>query len=144
MTGPTSSLTGDQIDEYFARIKLPKQYARDQNLALDLAFLSALQAHHLTAIPYENLSLHYSQDVKINLDVSEIHAKLVQRRRGGYCMENNILLYHVLLFLKFPVYLTGARLYRCTKGKFSGWSGWYVPRNLGFSLLINILPGNIQ
>ena len=125
MTSP-SLLTRQQIDEYCERIQLPAHYQFDRIHVPDLKLLSVLQAHHITAIPYENLSLHYAKDVNISLDVSNIHAKLVRRRRGGYCMENNILFHHVLLFFGFPVMLTGARLFRGTEGRLSGWSGWYV------------------
>lgn len=123
-TRTTNSKHSEQVDQYFKRIQLPKHYYHDQHPALDIDLLSALQACHITAIPYENLSLHYAESVSLSLDVSEIHEKLVQRRRGGYCMENNILFYHVLLFLGFRVYVTGARLFRGGTDKLSGWSGW--------------------
>ncbi|KAE8143422.1 arylamine N-acetyltransferase 1 [Aspergillus pseudotamarii] len=124
MTSISSALTVEQVDAYFERIQLPKAYRRDQHPALDLSFLSRLQGYHVTAIPYENLSLHYAKDVKVSLDVAELHKKLVLRRRGGYCMENNILFHHVLLFLGFEGYLAGARLFRVGDGKSAGWSGW--------------------
>ncbi|KAE8378455.1 arylamine N-acetyltransferase 1 [Aspergillus bertholletiae] len=124
MTADCSALTGEQVDAYLERIQLPNAYRRDQHPTLDLSFLSRLQGYHISAIPYENLSLHYAKVVKVSLDVAELHRKLVQRRRGGYCMENNILFHHVLLFLGFEVYLTGARLFRVRDGKPAGWSGW--------------------
>ncbi|KAL4986802.1 arylamine N-acetyltransferase 1 [Aspergillus falconensis] len=124
MAGSRVSLSAEQVDQYFARIQLPRRYHRDQLPALDINFLSELQACHITTIPYENLSLHYAQRVTVSLDASTIHHKLVQRRRGGYCMENNILFNQVLLFLGFQAYLTGARLFRDGKGKLCGWSGW--------------------
>ncbi|KAB8265341.1 arylamine N-acetyltransferase 1 [Aspergillus pseudonomiae] len=124
MTSICSALTGVQVDAYFERIQLPTSYRRGQGPTLDLPFLSRLQGYHVSAIPYENLSLHYAKDVKVSLDVAELYKKLVQRRRGGYCMENNILFHHVLLFLGFDVYLTGARLFRVGNGKPAGWSGW--------------------
>ncbi|KAJ5698097.1 arylamine N-acetyltransferase 1 [Penicillium macrosclerotiorum] len=129
MTTPHSLLSAEQIDQYFERIQLPAQY-RNNRPALTPQFLFALQAHHITAIPYENLSLHYAFDVQVDLNVSCIHTKLVQRRRGGYCMENNILAYHVLLFLGFEVYLTGARLFRKMESPLGGWSGWEHSVNL--------------
>ncbi|KAE8344319.1 hypothetical protein BDV24DRAFT_148920 [Aspergillus arachidicola] len=124
MTCISSALTGEQVDAYFERIQLPKAYHRNQDPTLDLSFLSRLQGYHVSAIPYENLSLHYAKSVKVSLDVAELHKKLVQRRRGGYCMENNILFHHVLLFLGFEVYLAGARLFRVGDGRLAGWSGW--------------------
>ncbi|KAE8420924.1 arylamine N-acetyltransferase 1 [Aspergillus pseudocaelatus] len=124
MTSICSALTGEQVDAYLERIQLPKAYRRDKCPALDVSFLSRLQGYHVSAIPYENLALHYAKDTNISLDVAELHKKLVQRHRGGYCMENNILFHHVLLFLGFNVYLAGARLFRAGAGRSAGWSGW--------------------
>ncbi|KAE8333382.1 hypothetical protein BDV39DRAFT_165686 [Aspergillus sergii] len=124
MTSISSALTGEQMDAYFERIQLPKAYGGDQCPALDLSFLCRLQGYPVSAIPYENLSLHYAKDAKVSLDVAELHRKLVQRCRGGYCMEINILFQHVLLFLGFEVYLAGARLFRVGDGKPAAWSGW--------------------
>ncbi|KAE8422452.1 arylamine N-acetyltransferase 1 [Aspergillus pseudocaelatus] len=78
MTSICSALTGEQVDAYFERVQLPKTYRRDQHPALDLSFLSKLQGYHVTAIPYENLSLHYAKNVKVSLDVAELHKKLVR------------------------------------------------------------------
>ncbi|KAE8358849.1 hypothetical protein BDV27DRAFT_169138 [Aspergillus caelatus] len=78
MTSICSALTGEQVDAYFERVQLPKTYRRDQHPALDLSFLSNLQGYHVTAIPYENLSLHYAKNVKVSLDVAELHKKLVR------------------------------------------------------------------
>lgn len=80
----SSLLNEQQIDEYFERIELPNSHRRfDQEHVPDLKFISALHAHHVTRIPYENLSLHYAKNVNISLDVSKIHDKLVRRRRVG-------------------------------------------------------------
>ncbi|KAJ5584192.1 arylamine N-acetyltransferase 1 [Penicillium hispanicum] len=124
MASFNSGLTVDQVDEYLTYIQLPAQFQRNQNPRLELDFLAAIQAHHICRIPYENVALHYSQNPSISLDVVEIYHKFVVRGRGGYCMENNIFLYHVLCILGFQVYLTGARLYRETSHPTSGWSGW--------------------
>ncbi|KAJ5350765.1 hypothetical protein N7541_008492 [Penicillium brevicompactum] len=124
MVSHGSELTVTHVDSYFAHIGLPARFQRDQHPSLDAAFLSAIQAHHLCRIPYENVALHYSRAPSISLDVLDIYRKFIENGRGGYCMENNIFLFHVLRVLGFQVYLTGARLYRDASIPTPGWSGW--------------------
>lgn len=114
------SLTGEQVDQYFDRIQLPQSYRLAAAPTLGNDLLSAIQLCHVTSIPYENLSLHYTDKVHVSLNITNIHAKLVGSPRGGYCMENNILFYHVLRFLGFDVYMAGARLLRDS----GAWTGW--------------------
>ena len=123
MTEPSQSLSLPQIDEYFERIELPSRFRRE-NPKLYRELLATIQAYHVSHIPYDNTALHYSQTPSISLHIHDIFHKLVTRKRGGYCMENNILLYHVLRQLGFDVYLTGARLYRDANNPKPGWSGW--------------------
>ena len=124
MSNSGTTLNVSHVDEYFAHIELPLGFRRDQNPKFDLNFLAAIQAHHISRIPYENVALHYSHEPSISLNVLHIYNKLVKNGRGGYCMENNILLYHILRTLGFQVYLTGARLHRDPSSATPGWSGW--------------------
>ena len=73
--------------------------------------------HHIVAIPYENLALHYSPHHKITpndmmLDVQEIYSLIVQEDggRGGLCMQMNGMFATVLRSLGFEVMSTGARI----------------------------------
>jgi N-hydroxyarylamine O-acetyltransferase len=45
---------------------------------------------HLTSIPFENLDPH--QGLPVSLEVEDLERKLVSKRRGGYCFEQNLLL----------------------------------------------------
>ncbi len=70
----------------------------------------------MAAIPYENLTLHYSPHRNITpsdvmLDVQEIYSLIVQegRGRGGQCMQMNGMFATVLRSLGFEVMSTGAR-----------------------------------
>ncbi|PYI26901.1 arylamine N-acetyltransferase 1 [Aspergillus indologenus CBS 114.80] len=119
-----SELALEQVEQYFAHIGLPTQVAQVQNAQVNLETLSAIQAHHLSRIPYENLALHYSKSPRISLNISDIYHKFIVKGRGGYCMEHNLLFGHVLRFLGFQVYLTGARLHRDATTSMPGWSGW--------------------
>lgn len=124
-----SALSADKVDNYLRHIQLPHRYWPQQSPSLNLDLLSALQAYHLSKIPYENLALHYTKDVNISLNVNDIYHKFVDKQRGGYCMENNIFFYHVLRFFGFQVFLTGARLHRTGDGNPTGWTGWWEPIN---------------
>ncbi|THY75149.1 cysteine proteinase, partial [Aureobasidium pullulans] len=112
----TSGFTAAQLDAYYTRINLPSQHRHTPETAAKtlhtnstaaLTFLSALQLHQICAIPFENLSLHYSHNPSISTSPTDVYHKLVERKRGGYCMENTTLLYHILLTLGFTVYATG-------------------------------------
>ncbi|GAA4901084.1 N-hydroxyarylamine O-acetyltransferase [Stackebrandtia albiflava] len=74
----------------------------------DTATLRSLQAAHMSAIPFENLAIPLGAGVDV--DPAAITAKLVDRRRGGYCYEHNLLFGGVLERLGYKVSLLGARV----------------------------------
>uniref|UniRef100_A0A8C5IJE8 arylamine N-acetyltransferase n=1 Tax=Junco hyemalis TaxID=40217 RepID=A0A8C5IJE8_JUNHY len=92
------------IKEYFARIS----YQGSHNNP-DLATMSDIFQHHIRAIPYENLSIHCGE--RIELDLEPIYNKIVRKKRGGWCMENNYLLFWVLKTLGYNITLLGAKVY---------------------------------
>ncbi|RAH73962.1 arylamine N-acetyltransferase family protein [Aspergillus aculeatinus CBS 121060] len=124
MMDSSSALNPEQVEQYFAHIGLPMRDLLMRNAQPDLETLSIIQAHHLSRIPFENLELHYSKAPRISLDVTDIYHKFIVAERGGYCMEHNLFLCHVLRFLGFQVHLTGARLHRDATTSAPGWSGW--------------------
>lgn len=82
-----------------------------------LVWLRTLLTYAFAHIPFENLSLHYSAHRTININPHALFTKIVgdgsntgSRGRGGYCMENNTLLFTVLKTLGFDVYPVGARV----------------------------------
>ncbi len=68
------------LDAYLRRV------GHDGPLAADLATLTALHRAHLAAIPFENLDVILGRGVSV--DLPDVAAKLVDRRRGGYCYEH--------------------------------------------------------
>ena len=90
------------LDAYFARIG----YAGSREPTL--ATLRALHALHPAAIPFENLDPLLGNPVP--LDLANLQAKLVGRRRGGYCFEHNTLFRAVLEALGFQVTGLAARV----------------------------------
>jgi N-hydroxyarylamine O-acetyltransferase len=77
----------DDIDAYCARIGYsgPREGT--------LAVLQTLVARHSAAIAFENLDVLLKRPIR--LDLPSLHAKLVGKRRGGYCFEHNLLLLDV-------------------------------------------------
>lgn len=61
------------------------------------------EAHraHVCSIPFENLDPH--RGIPTSLDEQALQSKLVARRRGGYCFEQNLLLKGALDALGFTV-----------------------------------------
>ncbi|KAK4040296.1 hypothetical protein C8A01DRAFT_46365 [Parachaetomium inaequale] len=129
-----SAYTPAQVASYLSYIGLPPSFHPSANPPLNLAYLTALFTHQVTAIPYDNLSIHYSPQHAVNLDPQALFAKMIttttagspRRGRGGYCMENSILFNHMLRALGFEAYLTGVRIRPRVDGVPQGeaYTGW--------------------
>lgn len=80
----------------------------------------------MATVPFENLALHYSPHHSITLDPDFLFDKIVERKRGGYCMENNCFFGTVLRTLGFTVVSIGARVSNTINHKAEpGFSGLY-------------------
>lgn len=93
---------GFDLDAYFRRIDY--QGPTDP----ELATLRAIHRRQVDAIPFENLDPLTARPVL--LDLAALQSKLVQRRRGGYCFEQNLLLKAALETLGFTVTGLAARV----------------------------------
>ncbi len=96
------ALTPRELEQYFARI------AYRGPTTPTLAVLHALTAAHSQAIPFENLDPLLGRGVE--LSEGAVFDKLVSRRRGGYCFEQNGLFLRVLESLGFEVTPLSARV----------------------------------
>jgi len=85
-----------------------------------MSYLGLLQRHHLTNVPFENLSLHYSPSRHISLHPQALFHKIVEGNGiGGYCMELNGAFGILLRSLGYKIYSMGAHVH---DGKeFGGW-----------------------
>lgn len=101
-------LSPTQLDAYFARI------GYTGTPRADLATLTALHRAHVQAIPFENLDVQLGQAP--GLDPLAAYAKLVERRRGGWCYEQNGLLGLVLTTLGFDVTRMAGAVLRQVRG----------------------------
>ncbi|MCL9809686.1 arylamine N-acetyltransferase family protein [Flavobacterium luminosum] len=66
-----------------------------------LETLQQLNFLHATTIPFENLNPILK--VPVAIDLASVEQKIVHEGRGGYCFEQNSLLYHVLQQIGFQV-----------------------------------------
>jgi N-hydroxyarylamine O-acetyltransferase len=78
-----------------------KRISYEGGIERDLKTLAALQAAHLSAIPFESIDPLLGRTVK--LDLASVQAKLVDNRRGGYCFEQNALFKAALEKIGFKV-----------------------------------------
>jgi N-hydroxyarylamine O-acetyltransferase len=84
------------------------------SLAPTAETLRALQIAHLLAVPFENLSIHAREP--IILEDEALFAKIVERRRGGFCYEANGLFAALLRALGFDVAMLSAEVARAGGG----------------------------
>ncbi|MDP1731669.1 MAG: arylamine N-acetyltransferase [Devosia sp.] len=90
------------IDAYFERIGFAG------SIAPTLTTLEQLHLLHPAAIPFENLDPLLQ--IPVRLELSNLQQKLLFERRGGYCVEQNLLFKAVLETLGYPVRGLGARV----------------------------------
>jgi N-hydroxyarylamine O-acetyltransferase len=76
--------------------------------ASTLSVLRELHALHPAAIPFENLDPLLGR--RVDLDVPALEAKIIGRKRGGYCFEQNTLFATALDALGFDVTRLAARV----------------------------------
>lgn len=96
------SLSSSDIEAYLRRVTYAGPFAPTLELLNGLAFL------HATNIPFENLDILHGQ--AISLEPDALVDKLIRRRRGGYCFEQNGLFLLVLQSLGFDVKPLSARV----------------------------------
>ena len=90
------------LDAYFVRI------GYGGSRTPELATLAEIIGHHAATIPFEAIDVLLGKGVDTTPDV--IFDKLVTRKRGGYCFEQNGLLREVLVALGFEVAIRLARV----------------------------------
>ncbi|EXJ82761.1 hypothetical protein A1O3_06576 [Capronia epimyces CBS 606.96] len=121
--------TTDQLAAYVACIAPDPTYTLatlEAEIQADpLTALASLQIRQLGFNPWGNVALHYSWHRTITLDPEALFHKIVERKLGGYCMENNAFFATVLRSLGYQSYVTGARVSHGPQGKPpEGFAGW--------------------
>ncbi|MDG1462556.1 MAG: arylamine N-acetyltransferase [Gammaproteobacteria bacterium] len=75
---------------------------------LNYEFLCELVARHVATFAFSSVGCHLGGDLPLDFD--SLFNRIVVRRRGGYCFEQNGLLYEVLQELRFSPELYLARV----------------------------------
>lgn len=96
------SVNDSWVDAYLARIGAERPVRPDDEA------LRELHLRHLLTVPFENLGIHLGEDLV--LDEDALVAKVVDRRRGGFCYELNGAFATLLRALGFEVELLAARV----------------------------------
>ncbi|MDF7777065.1 arylamine N-acetyltransferase [Sphingomonas sp. AOB5] len=86
-------------------------------VAPDFATLDAVMRAHIATIPFENLDVQLGN--RVDTALPGIFDKLVTRRRGGWCYENNGLLGWALGEIGFDVRRVSAGVMRAVRGDVS-------------------------
>ncbi|XP_034997773.1 arylamine N-acetyltransferase 2-like [Hippoglossus stenolepis] len=74
----------------------------------DLDALRSVHTRHLLSVPFEDLTVHSGG--RVELDLPLLYDKIVTRRRGGFCYENNGLFSWLLSSLGFQVTTLSAQV----------------------------------
>jgi len=90
------------LDAYLERIGCPGRWRPS------LSTLEHIHRTHLGRIPFENVDVRLGRPIHLTLDA--LQDKLVRRRRGGYCFEQNALFAAALRALGFDVTTLEARV----------------------------------
>ncbi len=84
------------------RLEMVQNYLQTLNLhgrELDFQFLSDVVTHHVATFAFSSVGCQLGDDLP--LDFESLYQRIVIKRRGGYCFEQNGLLYGVLEELGF-------------------------------------------
>ncbi len=90
------------LDAYLARIGCEREEP-------SYDYLRRLMWGHLSHIPFEDLEV-YEDKRTPSLAVADLFDKLVVRKRGGYCFEQNGLMVKALTGLGFDAFCVGVRI----------------------------------
>ncbi len=99
----TGRMRSGTTDDYLARIGAVAPARPDASALADL------MARHLATVPFENLSIHLGEPIELTEDA--LLAKIVDRRRGGFCYELNGAFAVLLRSLGYDVSLLAARVF---------------------------------
>jgi N-hydroxyarylamine O-acetyltransferase len=100
--GVSPSSVGFDLDAYCTRVN----YTGSRKLSA--ATLKGLHFAHVHNVPFENLDIHLGKALSLN--PAELFAKIVTRKRGGYCYEVNSFFAMILRTFGFQVQCLLARV----------------------------------
>ncbi|XP_053198168.1 arylamine N-acetyltransferase, pineal gland isozyme NAT-10-like [Scomber japonicus] len=98
------------VDRYLSRIGLVGP------VKPSLEALRSVHTFHLLSVPFENLTVHSGG--RVSLDIRHLYEKIINRRRGGFCFENNGLFSWLLVKLGFQVTLLSGQVKNYITGRY--------------------------
>ncbi|XP_037333508.2 arylamine N-acetyltransferase, pineal gland isozyme NAT-10-like [Pungitius pungitius] len=107
------------LEEYFERIGFHGSFDE-----ADLATLKLIHKQHVMSVPFENLSLHCGE--KNVMDLEATFNKIVRRRRGGWCLENNFLFGWVLREMGYDTTSLGSRVFNSVLNDFGPLNSHFI------------------
>lgn len=90
------------VHEYLSRIGFVGPAVPTLNV------LRSVHTCHLLSVPFEDLTVHSGGRVQLELPL--LYEKIVKKRRGGFCFENNLLFSWLLSQLGFQITLLSAQV----------------------------------
>ncbi len=111
MDTPESTRQDQSFIQTVQRREMVRRYLQTLNLQdydLDFGFLSDLVRRHVATFAFSSVGCRLGE--KLPLDFESLFSRIVVHRRGGYCFEQNGLLYEVLKELGFSPELYLARV----------------------------------
>ncbi|XP_044195781.1 arylamine N-acetyltransferase 2-like [Thunnus albacares] len=93
---------GMDVEKYLSRIGFVAP------VEPNLEALRSVHICHLLSVPFEDLTVHSGG--RVHLDIPLLYDKIVNRRRGGFCFENNGLFSWLLVKLGFQVTLLSGQV----------------------------------
>ncbi len=96
--------------------------------------LFRLHRAHLFAVPFENLDIHVPRPIVLRPEA--LREKIIDRRRGGFCFEQNGLFHDVLSGLGFRVRRVEANVYSAERKDFG------IPMN-HMALIVGLEEGDV-
>ncbi|XP_036065168.1 arylamine N-acetyltransferase 1 [Onychomys torridus] len=100
------------IEAYFERIGYKKSANK-----LDLNTLTEVLQHQMRTVPFENLNIHSGEAMDLGLETVFDH--IVRKKRGGWCLQVNHLLYWALIKMGFETTMLGGYVYIDPVSKYS-------------------------
>ncbi|KAM6500005.1 hypothetical protein JOM56_005513 [Amanita muscaria] len=106
----TSHYSARQLSLYLDRIGYTPKEHSDENLIADGLFpanlenLGRLIPLHLLAFPFENTAMHYTPEHAMELEPHNLYRRLMDERKGSYCLGHNSFFLYVLRGLGYRAY----------------------------------------
>ncbi|CAF0713521.1 unnamed protein product [Brachionus calyciflorus] len=100
-----------QVERYLEKIKCEKF------IEVSLENLKQLQKNHLIEIPFENLDMHMKKPILFSLE--DTYDRILNKSRGGYCVQLNSLFGWLLTRLGYHVSYLPCYIYNITTKRYS-------------------------